>query len=41
LYSHYLSARAGKIVVGMLRIRIEKKVKDVLGENRLGFRRRK
>jgi hypothetical protein len=27
--------------VSVLRIRVEKKIKDVLGENRFGFRRRK
>jgi hypothetical protein len=36
-----LSARAENIVVRILRIRIEKKIKDILGENRFGFRRRK
>jgi len=35
------SARAAKMVVRILRIMIEKKIKDVLGENRFGFRRRK
>jgi len=38
-----LSARAAnkRVVVRILRIRFEKKIKDILGENQFGFRRRK
>jgi hypothetical protein len=35
------SAGAENIVVRILGIRIEKKIKEILGENRFGFRRRK